>query len=203
VNIIKEKQVGRVNAQQQRFLSLADNNLDYIFRSIDRLLEFSHLHSDKAALKKQQVYIAGFIKETVNSFYPLAKDKGVVLKSKGLNKDIKVFIDPDKIRDVLTNLIDNAIRFTPPRGKILVVMAEKHNFIEVSVIDTGAGIPAGVLKKLFTRFYPGNPPKSAQKRSFGLGLAISKSIIEIHGGNIGVASRKGKGSNFTFTLPRN
>jgi len=200
VDIIKNERAGKINTQQRHLLSMIDSNLNYINRLINRILELSRLQSGRVELKKEDIYIAKLIKEVADSFKPLIKDKGIILRRKIRDRNIQIFADPDRIRDLLINLIDNAIRFTPTGGRITIEMVKLVDFIKISVIDTGIGISKQEMKRLFTRFYLGKSGDSA-KGTFGLGLAISKSIVEMHGGNIYVESKKGKGAKFTFTLP--
>ena len=111
----------------------------------------------------------------------------------------KVYIDRDKIAQVLDNLLSNAIKFTEPGGKVSVSTKILDKFVQVDVSDTGAGISPEDLPRLFSKFQQIGYPK--KKGGTGLGLSISKGIIELHGGKISAESQKGKGSKFSFTVP--
>jgi len=112
-----------------------------------------------------------------------------------------VTIDPQKIERVLTNLIGNALRHTPEGGHVTIDAQRHDGKVRVSVSDTGEGISAEDLPRVFERFYRGEKSRSRAGGGAGLGLAIAKGIVEAHGGTIEVSSRVGEGSTFAFTLP--
>ncbi len=114
----------------------------------------------------------------------------------------KIYADPDKITQVFTNLVDNAIKFTDKRGRITIRAEEKNEDIEVSVADTGRGIPAEEIDEIFDKFKQILKKAESRKTGTGLGLSISKGIIETHGGKIWAESELGKGSKFSFSLPK-
>jgi len=114
-----------------------------------------------------------------------------------------VFVDEEKIGRVLTNLVDNALKFTPPNGQVTLTGESapgEAGFIRVGIRDTGAGIPAEYIERIFERFTQG-PSKSSRRRGTGLGLTFCKLMVEAHGGSIWVESEEGQGSAFCFTLP--
>jgi len=112
-----------------------------------------------------------------------------------------VKIDSERILQVLRNLLGNAVKFTPKGGQVSVAAKPADNTVEVSVKDTGPGIPAESLTSIFEKFNQGNPPRAQARVGTGLGLAIAKSIISSHGGKIWAESQLGKGSTFIFVLP--
>jgi two-component system phosphate regulon sensor histidine kinase PhoR len=111
-------------------------------------------------------------------------------------------VDVNYIDQVISNLIDNAIKYTPSGGKIDVIVEDLGKDIRVSVKDTGIGIPKEDLPRIFERFYRGDKSRSLSLGGVGLGLSIVKHIVEAHGGRVGVESEIGKGSTFYFTLPK-
>jgi len=126
----------------------------------------------------------------------------VVLSASVPDGTPKVFGDIDKVRQIFTNLVSNALKFTPEGGKITINCQEtdKH-FVKCGVSDTGTGIPQDKLEKVFDRFYQVPESENKKPKGTGLGLAITKSIVDIHGGKIWVESEPGKGTTFWFTLP--
>jgi len=109
--------------------------------------------------------------------------------------------DAERIHQVLFNLVDNAVRFTPPGGAVTIGAHRVNGHVEISVADTGSGIPSEALPRLFERFYRVDTARSREDGGTGIGLAIARSIVEAHGGHIHAESQMGKGSVFTFDLP--
>jgi len=118
-----------------------------------------------------------------------------------LSEDIMISLDEDRIEQVLTNLIDNAIRHTPQDGTVTVSLANELSYAKISVTDTGVGIPKEDLPYVFERFYKADKARTRSKGGTGLGLAITRNIVEAHGGNIKVESVEKEGTSFTFYLP--
>ncbi len=145
--------------------------------------------------------LAPLVREVVSEI-EVARAGGDVRLSEELPRDLPpVFVDRERVHQVLFNLLDNAVRFTPPGGSV-TVSAHRHNgSIDVHVADTGPGIAAEHLPRLFERFYRVDPARSARDGGTGIGLAIARSVVEAHGGQIRAESEQGKGSVFTFELP--
>ncbi|MCK5083158.1 MAG: ATP-binding protein, partial [Candidatus Omnitrophica bacterium] len=120
-----------------------------------------------------------------------------------ISKDLsKVKIDEASIAQVLLNLIDNGIKYSQEKGSVTISSQEKDSFICINISDTGIGIPEEDIERIFERFYRVDKARSRQLGSTGLGLAIVKHIIQAHGGEVSVQSQLGKGSTFSFTLPK-
>ena len=133
---------------------------------------------------------------------PIATEKPIELDVTSLEPAILVWADRDKITQVLTNLIGNAIKFTPPHGRVTVSSASNDtDWMRVSVSDTGTGISADQRERIFDKFYQIAENGGPKPKGTGLGLAISKALVELHGGKIWVESGPGCGSTFYFTLP--
>jgi len=128
-----------------------------------------------------------------------AKEKQIILQAS--HNSQKVIGDPDKIEQVIENLVNNAIKFTN-KGSIEINVTDQENEIQIEVKDSGIGISTGHLDKLFDRFYRTDKARSRDKGGTGLGLAVVKSILDAHGSEIFVESEPGKGSRFWFTLPK-
>jgi two-component system phosphate regulon sensor histidine kinase PhoR len=131
-----------------------------------------------------------------------ARSKAITIELKNTGEMSPVMADPGRVEQVLINLLDNAIKYTPEQGTISVSATESDDLVHVSVADTGIGIPPSDLPRIFERFYRVDTARSREQGGTGLGLAIVKHIILLHGGNIAVESTHGKGSTFTFTLKK-
>ncbi|MBF7082569.1 HAMP domain-containing protein [Desulfallas sp. Bu1-1] len=165
-------------------------------RLISDLFILSQLESGQA-LNFKFVKLAEMLNQYFEEVSILFEKKNIRF-SYDLPKDLPlVFIDPDRIVQVFNNLIHNALKYTPESGLITVKITQLDDFLQISIIDTGIGIPQPDLPHIFNRFYKG----SNYKEGSGLGLAISKAIIEAHGGQITVDSIQGKGTKFTFIIP--
>ena len=181
------------------FLSRINVEVDKLAQMVQELGELSRIESGEAPLQKKPVNIAGAIEHAVDRLRAQA-DRA------GLNFDFvipstlpKVMADEARVEQVLVNIIHNAIKFTPSGGRISISANARDNDIIISVKDTGVGIPADDLPRIFERFYKAD--KSRSGGGTGLGLAIAKHIVEAHGGRIWAESTEGRGSTFNFTLP--
>ena len=201
ISLILDKIPGEINEKQEKILSTARSNIDRLARIIDDLLDVSKIEAGKVELKRELVDIAGLIRQAAFSFELNLKEKNLELKINVPEKQIDAFVDPDKLTQVLTNLIGNALKFTD-RGYIEISLQEKEKEIACIVADTGLGISEEDLPKVFSKFEQfGRLPGPGEKGT-GLGLAITKGIIELYGGKIWVESKLGQGTKFTFTLPK-
>ena len=171
-------------------------------RLVNDLLDLARMEAGHITLNKDVIGVVPFTERVTNKFIGLAKEKKVSIYFESdveLNKEI--FIDPDRIEQVLTNLIDNALRHTPTGGEVTVSLKEKKGGFLFHVRDTGSGIPEEDLPFVFERFYKADKARTRGKSGTGLGLAIAKNIIESHKGHIQVQSKVDQGTTFTFFLP--
>lgn len=140
-------------------------------------------------------------KNIYSTLRPLADDKGVLLRLSINQENTCVFADKAKLKQILYNLVSNAIKFTENGGTVSIDGSTKDDLVHISIIDTGIGIDKEGLDKLFTPFMQLESSESRTYEGTGLGLALSKEIVELHEGKIWAESEPGKGSIFTFTLP--
>ena len=193
---------GELNDIQKDCLVLSKRNIDRLNRLISDLLDISRIEAGKIQLNKQPADAASIVKDVLGLFQAGAKEKSIALESLLPEELPLVTIDSDKINQVLTNLVGNALKFTPAQGKIIIKAFRAENFLRVEVRDTGVGIPKQDLDKVFDKFYQVDRNKSfTSVKGTGLGLPISKGIVERHGGKIWAESETGQGSKFIFTLP--
>jgi signal transduction histidine kinase len=170
-------------------------------RLIDQLLELSRLESGELPLLREEVPLAPLVSQVLSEIEVARSDRGVDVTSHVPDDLPSVEADRERVHQVLFNLLDNAVRFTPSGGSV-TVSAERHDgSVEVRVADTGVGIPAEHLPRLFERFYRADPSRSREDGGTGIGLAIARSVVEAHGGHINAESEPGVGSVFTFDLP--
>lgn len=174
---------------------------DRLGRLVDQLLELSRLESGDLPLQREQVALGPLVSEVLSEIEVARADRGVALERR-LAQDLPaVLADRERIHQVLFNLLDNAVRFTPEGGRV-TVSAERHDgAVDVRVADTGPGIAPEHLPRLFERFYRVDPARSQKEGGTGIGLAIARSVVEAHGGRIWADSSPGQWSVFTFELP--
>ena len=171
-------------------------------RLVTDLLDLARMESGHMSLYKEDVPLVSVIERMTHKFDQTAKEKHVSLEIEtDFSDETLISIDEDRIEQVLTNLIDNAIRHTPADGSVTVSMTNEQNFAKVQVMDTGQGIPQDDLPYVFERFYKADKARTRSKGGTGLGLAITKNIVEAHNGKISVDSVEQQGTTFTFYLP--
>lgn len=191
---------GEINEEQKELLGISKKNVDRLTRLINDVLDFQRLESNRMKFDIQPNSINEVARDVYEIMAPTAKDTGVDLLLELDDSLPKIGFDSDKITQVLTNLVTNAMKFTE-KGNITIKTGKKNRAIHVSVSDTGHGIKKEDLLRVFNRFEQLNTGGERKTGGTGLGLAISKNIIEQHNGTIWVESEFGKGSKFTFTLP--
>ncbi len=200
ITLVLDGMAGEISNDQEEFLSIVKRNVDRLGRLINDVLDFQKLESGRMEFKIESNDISAVVKETHETMHSLAKEKGLKLILKTKDDLPKVKFDRDRILQVLGNLVNNAIKFTE-KGKIIISARKDKDFIQVEVGDTGPGIKAEDLHRVFRSFEQLGRTKGRKIRGTGLGLAICKEIIEKHGGQIWVESEFGQGSTFYFTLP--
>jgi signal transduction histidine kinase len=167
-------------------------------RLIRDLLESSRIESGRFSLERQPAVAGAILAEAAALLSPLAAEKQISLVIEAAGEPIDVCCDRERIVQVFSNLIGNAVNFTPHSGRITLAVTQVDDEVRFSVADTGVGIPPEHQLRIFDRYW-----KSRESRQgTGLGLAIAKGIVEAHGGRIWVESRAGEGATFHFTLPR-
>ncbi|MBW8349122.1 HAMP domain-containing protein [Bacillus sp. IITD106] len=172
-----------------------------IGRLVNELLDLARMEAGHIALNYEVVDIEKFIQRIMNKFGGVARENKVDLQSKIESNGESFYIDADRIEQVLTNLIDNAIRHTHEHGTILITQTRNAKGITISVQDNGSGIPEEDLPFVFERFYKADKARTRGRAGTGLGLAIAKNIIDAHNGHISVQSKLGHGTTFTFFIP--
>ena len=186
--------------KQDKYLGIVLNETKRLSKLTDGLLELNSLNSYGIWIIQTEFDIIPLIKNAINTFEGKCEDRGISLVLNNHCENTKVYADKTKIQQVIYNLLDNAIKFTPNGKSIYITLNEKNDKVFVSVKDEGCGIPADALKKIWVRFYKADSSRGRDKQGTGLGLAITKEIVKAHGENINVVSTEGVGSEFTFSL---
>lgn len=195
---------GGLTEKQSYYLTRVKLNTERLTRMVNDLLDLSRIEDpDKRhdSPRPVSMSIRDLTAEVVESFQTMARQRSITVRADNPASLPLIQGDRDKLHRVLTNLIGNAIKFTSAGGAVLIeTTAESNGFVQVCVTDTGCGIPSHEREKVFDKFFRGATiPQEA--RGAGLGLAITKALVELHGGRIWLESTPGKGSRFFFSLP--
>ena len=200
IAIVMDGSTGKINDEQEDFLGMAKRNVDRLARLINDVLDFQKLEAGGIKFDIQEKDINEVVEEVYETMVPLTKEKGLNFVVK-LDENLpKARFDNDKIIQVLTNIVNNAIKFTE-KGAITVTTSKQDNVVCVAVQDTGPGVEKEDIQKLFHKFEQLAKQDDRKTGGTGLGLAISKEIVEKHNGEIWAESKHGKGTKFIFTLP--
>jgi signal transduction histidine kinase len=202
VDLVLREVTGPLTEKQIHYLTRVRSNTQHLASLINDLLDLAKIESGRIEVKSSRVSLGGLVYEVVESLRPVAAEKVIELEATIFEPSILVWADRDKINQVLTNLIGNAIKFTPAEGRVTVSASKNGNEnVQVSIADTGPGIPPDEKQKIFDKFYQLAQVGEAKPKGTGLGLAICKALVELHGGTIWVESEPSVGSTFYFNLP--
>lgn len=200
IAIVLDGLAGKVTKEQKNCLDIAKRNIDRLNRLIGDLLDFNKLEAGKMNFDMQDGNANETAKDVYDTMLPVAKEKGINLVLEIDDCLPRVKFDKDKINQVMSNLVNNAIKFTK-EGRITITTSGLEDTIQISVSDTGCGIKKEDLPRLFHEFEQLETIGAEKTRGTGLGLAISKEIITRHNGEIWAESEVGKGATFFFALP--
>jgi signal transduction histidine kinase len=208
-NLLRDNLVDGGNETQQKSVRIIMKNTERLTRLINDWLDIAKMEAGKMSFNHQAIEMNQIITEVLLTFTPLAKEKQINLQFTAVSEIPKLHADPDRITQVLANLVSNAIKFTQPAGQITISESIREvtefglplQFFELRVQDNGVGIPKEHLETIFDKFHSIHLPKEHKPEGTGLGLAISRLIIESHNGKIWAESEPGKGSTFIFRLP--
>ncbi|MDR7433538.1 MAG: ATP-binding protein [Armatimonadota bacterium] len=190
---------GVIEPTAERLASL-HTHVGLLARLVKDLRDLSLAQAGQLTLHPERLDLARTIQEIIEVVRPRAEEKGITLVT-SVDTVPPVLVDPHRLAQVLHNLLDNALRHTPPGGTVEIVARQENKMVRVSVRDTGSGIPPEDLPHVFDRFYRVDRSRSRATGGTGLGLAVVKHVVEASGGQVFVESKMGQGSTFSFTLP--
>jgi signal transduction histidine kinase/GGDEF domain-containing protein len=200
--LIMDGIAGEVSKRQKDLLGKSIANLERLKKMIDDLLDMSRMEKHKLVLHYSLVNFNELLMSTSEFFTKWAKEKKITLRYHLPKKQINIFIDPERINQVVANLINNAIKFTEQNGTIEARVDVLESKVRIGVFDSGVGISQEDLPRLFRKFTQVAPTNLNKHKGMGLGLSIARELVEKHGGEIWVESKIGQGTKFCFTLPR-
>lgn len=192
--------VGSLNDQQKDFARKILDSVDQMGRLVDGLLDLGRIEAG-VGLSLETIQPAAILQEVVQTYRPQAANKQVALTLDVADTLIPIEADPTLLRQAVANLVDNAIKYTPPQGRVRISAGQADGVQQFRVEDSGVGIAPADQPRLFEKFYRARAAEATRERGSGLGLAIVKSIAEQHGGRVTVESRLGSGSVFTLEVP--
>jgi PAS domain S-box-containing protein len=202
IELILQGHMGALSEEQQVYLGYTQEGVQQLISIVEDILFMTRSDLGQFEIKQQKVQLPSLVRQVVDGMRPQAFKASVELLQDVATDMPLLYMDPQRIKQVLNNLVSNAIKFTPPGGTIKV-SAHQHNesFEMISVADTGYGIPAEDRQHIFERFYQSNHSEQSKMGGYGLGLSIAKLIIDQHGGTIDCDTTLNKGTTFYFTVP--
>ena len=193
--------LGKIEEKQTEYFKILKENNVRMGELVQNLLTVSRIETATLSQKKSEISLVGLIEKVVSGFEPFARASNVKINFT-FEKDLpKVFVDPDQIKQVVENLLDNAVRYVKEAGQVEISLSKKDKTLYFEIKDNGVGIPKEDQKYIFQKFFRSSNVLRHQTQGSGLGLYIVKSIVEKAGGKISFESRENKGSTFWFTLP--
>jgi PAS domain S-box-containing protein len=199
-DLLSEVKTGELNEKQKRFVERISEGARHLSLLINDILDISKIEAGRIDLCIQQFAVEPSIQEILLSVRPIADSKKLTLAAE-IDPALAIQADQTRFRQVIYNLLSNALKFTPEGGKVTIEASAADDFLRVRVTDTGVGIPPEEISHIFEKFHQAGPTTKGIREGTGLGLAITKRLVELHGGTIAVDSELGKGSQFTVVLP--
>ncbi|MBU0731596.1 MCP four helix bundle domain-containing protein [Patescibacteria group bacterium] len=202
IDMFESGDLGKMTAEQNKFLGRAKENTDRMVKLIDSLLRITEIEQQEFQYDFKKVDYLKIVKEVIAELANQSEKREIkvsVQMEKGLKTELT--LDAEKIKMLLSNLIDNAIKYSHPKGEVIITLEKNGNFLLTKVIDEGLGIPEAAKKKIFTKFFRADNILKYETQGAGLGVYIAKDIVDKHHGNIGFESEENKGTTFYFTLP--
>jgi PAS domain S-box-containing protein len=200
--LLAEEFEGPLNDSQKRYLSHIHRDSEHLLELINEILDLSKIEAGSLSLRPESIHLANAVADAVSSVQPRAALKGIALEDRNSFPG-KVVADPLRLKEILYNLLGNALKFTPEGGRVWIeASAQDRKFVQITVADTGIGIPPEEQTNVFEKFYQVGQSASGIREGTGLGLAICKRLVEMQGGALWLESEPGRGSKFHFTLPQ-
>ncbi|HKS29187.1 MAG TPA: ATP-binding protein [Pyrinomonadaceae bacterium] len=201
ISFFTSGRLGELTPEQHNMVAMMERNAQSLIELVNDLLDASKLESGTMRLELASIELRGLLDELRETMEPLAREKGLRMDEE-LPADLPLIeADRAKLRRILVNLVSNAIKFTSRGGRVTMRAAREDGYIRISVSDTGVGIAPDDVKRLFDKYEQARSRATRGEKGTGLGLYITKQLVELHGGEIKVESEVGKGSTFSFTIP--
>jgi two-component system phosphate regulon sensor histidine kinase PhoR len=202
IDLLLQGHMGELQDEQRMYLGYAQEGVQQLISIVEDILFMTRSDLGQFEIKQQEMPLQILVKQVVGILQPQATKASVVLLHDIPDDTPSLYIDPQRIKQVLNNLVANAIKFTPPGGLVTISVSHfNERFKMISVTDTGYGIPVEDRPHVFQRFYQSNHSEQSKMGGYGLGLPIAELIIEQHGGTISFDSVLDKGTTFYFTVP--
>jgi PAS domain S-box-containing protein len=201
VDMVLDGEAGNINEEQTSYLEVAKNNTDRLIDLVNELLDISRIEAGRIELKLRALPIQDIVRSVAVSLRTQMEESNIELKLDMPQKPVMVFADAGRLTEILTNLLINANHYSTGGASIAVSMHVIDGQARIDVTDTGIGIAPEDVDKIFNKFYRVDNSITRQVGGTGLGLAVTKSLVELHGGQIWVSSGLGEGSTFSFTIP--
>lgn len=198
--LLEEEIQGPLNDKQRRFIRHIHKDSQHLLALINDVLDLSKIESGRLELHREVFPLLEALEETVSSVRPRYDAKSIQLEI-SVPYASGLYADRLRFKQILYNLLSNAVKYTPDHGRVSIEVIRRDSFIEVSVTDTGIGIPLSQHESVFDKFYQIGQRQAGGLEGTGLGLAITRHLVEEHGGSIRLESEPGKGSRFTFSIP--
>src|SRR6478752_7731543 len=198
--LLTEQLEGPLGEKQQRFVGHILQDARHLLELINEVLNISKIESGRLELKPESFDFSQCVEEVMAGIRHQAATKNIQLENKNTFHD-SLYADRVRIKEILYNLLNNAVKFTPEGGRIWIEAERQGEGLHISVCDTGIGIPEKEQRSIFEKFYQVGDTTGGVREGTGLGLAITKHLVELHGGAISVSSQPGKGSSFRLVLP--
>ncbi|HYN85002.1 MAG TPA: ATP-binding protein [Pyrinomonadaceae bacterium] len=201
ISFFTSGRLGDLSPEQKNMVAMMERNTQSLIELVNDLLDASKLESGTMRLDLAAVELAGLVGELRETMHPLAREKEITI-GESIPQDLPPLrADRPKLRRVLVNLVSNALKFTPKGGRVEVSAERAGAMVRVSVTDTGVGIQPDDLARLFDKYEQARSRATRSEKGTGLGLYITRQLVELHGGEISVRSDVGRGSTFSFTVP--
>src|SRR5580765_2655425 len=198
--LLTEQLEGPLTEKQQRFVSHILQDARHLLELINEVLDISKIESGRLELKRESFDFSQCVEEVMDGIRHQAATKNITLESKNTFQD-SLYADRLRIKEILYNLLNNAVKFTPEGGRVWIEAGREDDALQISVCDTGIGIPEKEQPSILEKFYQVGDSTGGIREGTGLGLPITKHLVELHGGAISVASQPCKGSSFRLVLP--
>src|SRR5215212_3473046 len=201
INFFTSGRLGDITPEQRNMVAMMERNTQNLIELVNDLLDASKLESGTMRLDPAAIGLRGLVGELREQMQPLAREKEISLEEDVPEDLPPLRADRAKLRRILVNLVSNALKFTPKGGRVRLGASREGPLVRVSVEDTGVGIPREDLHDIFDKYAQARSRATRSEKGTGLGLYITRQLVELHGGKISVQSEVGKGSTFSFTIP--